>query len=188
MHSLRRICALGVGNLQVRGAPLIGVAAALCLAASAGQKFTEGQSDGLSQWVVSSAAKLEATRPTAVNLRAALQRMTNAVAKHTSSAKSSEDSEFAHKLVETLSLTADAIADEDSAMCDEIARNGAALIPDNSGILTICNTGSLATAGVGTALGCIQHAFQKDGKQMHVYVLQTRPLLQGGRLTVGEDR
>jgi methylthioribose-1-phosphate isomerase len=70
-------------------------------------------------------------------------------------------------------------------LCEKIARNGEELVADGDGILTHCNTGGLATAGVGTAIGIIQRA-QQNGKKIHVYVDETRPLLQGGRLTAWE--
>jgi len=74
---------------------------------------------------------------------------------------------------------------EDVKLCEQIAKNGAELINDGEGILTHCNTGGLATAGVGTAIGIIRQAHEQ-GKKIHVYVNETRPLLQGGRLTAWE--
>ena len=77
------------------------------------------------------------------------------------------------------------IFNEDVELCEKMATNGAALIHDGDQILTHCNTGGLATAGVGTALGVIRKAHEQ-GKKIHVYVDETRPLLQGGRLTSWE--
>jgi len=77
------------------------------------------------------------------------------------------------------------IKDEEIVMCDRMAKHGASLVKDGDNILTHCNTGSLATIGVGTALGVIREA-HRQGKKIHVYVDETRPLLQGGRLTTYE--
>lgn len=136
--------------LRVRGAPLIGVAAALCLARCPARGQT--------------ALRLRAARPTAVNLMWALDRMMRA-----------DDPE----------REALRIFDEDVALCDAMAARGAALIADGEGILTHCNTGGLATAGIGTALGVIRRAWE-SGKRIHVWVDETRPLLQGARLTAWE--
>jgi methylthioribose-1-phosphate isomerase len=78
-----------------------------------------------------------------------------------------------------------ALFDADAAACDAMARHGAALLADGDAVLTHCNTGGLATAGVGTALGVVRRAWE-DGKRVHVWVDETRPLLQGARLTAWE--
>lgn len=152
-----------IKNLQVRGAPLIGVAAALSLADFA-------QKDVSIEQIKNAAEKLNASRPTAVNLMAAMDRMV-----------------FQAKDIsrETLMATAQGIFTEDVELCQSIGKNGADLIQDGDQILTHCNTGGLATAGIGTALGIIQKAHEQ-GKKIHVYVDETRPLLQGGRLTTWE--
>lgn len=147
--------------LKVRGAPLIGVAAAVALAIHA-----EGGANARELREVAGA--LRASRPTAVNLMAAIDRMLAALERD-----------------EDLSNAAERIFDEDVELCERMAENGAALIEDGDGILTHCNTGGLATAGIGTALGAIRKAHEK-GKRVHVYVDETRPLLQGARLTCWE--
>lgn len=148
-----------IQRLAVRGAPLIGVAAAASLAthAARGASATE---------YAASCAALRAARPTAVNLMWAMDRMKGAV----------------DPVAE-----AQAIFEEDVRLCEGMARYGAELIQDGEGILTHCNTGGLATAGIGTALGVIRRAFEQ-GKHIHVYADETRPLLQGGRLTAWELR
>jgi len=148
-----------IQRLAVRGAPLIGVAAATCLATFAhrGASATE---------YAAACAALRAARPTAVNLMWAMDRMKRA----------------ADPVRE-----AQAIFEEDVRLCEGMARYGAELIQDGEGLLTHCNTGGLATAGIGTALGVIRRAHEQ-GKHIHVYADETRPLLQGGRLTAWELR
>lgn len=141
-----------IKRLAVRGAPLIGVAAALCLSRVGKGEFT------------TAAAALRAARPTAVNLMHAIDRMLAA----------------RDPIAE-----AEAIFAEDVDLCERMATRGAAYVDSGDGILTHCNTGGLATAGVGTALGVIQKAWEQ-GKRFHVYVDETRPLLQGARLTAWE--
>ena len=156
-----------IRRLAVRGAPLIGVAAAVSLARYA--------IDGASNSAIQEAAhQLRAARPTAVNLMAAIDRMLAAF-------NAAEPSFRGDALVNE----AQAIFDEDVALCDSMANHGAALIQDGDQLLTHCNTGGLATAGVGTALGVIRRAYEQ-GKRIHVYVDETRPLLQGARLTAWE--
>lgn len=146
-----------IQRLAVRGAPLIGVAAAASLATFAhrGASATE---------YASACATLRAARPTAVNLMWAMDRM---------------------KAASDPVAEAQAIFEEDVLLCEGMAQHGAALIQDGEGILTHCNTGGLATAGIGTALGVIRRAHEQ-GKHIHVYMDETRPLLQGGRLTAWE--
>lgn len=150
--------------LRVRGAPLIGVAASFGLAQSAiqGKKSSE---------LLVESQNLYEARPTAVNLMICMERMQKKLTANFSS----------NELVKT----AIDIYNEDIALCSRIAENGAALFVDGDKILTHCNTGSLATAGVGTALGVIRKAHEQ-GKNIHVYVDETRPLLQGARLTAWE--
>ncbi|WP_437888370.1 S-methyl-5-thioribose-1-phosphate isomerase [Phytobacter sp. V91] len=150
--------------LRVRGAPLIGLSASLLLALLA----EKGESrDELAQ----SLETLRASRPTAVNLMNNLDRMKLALAQE----------DFAPALAaEALRLI-----EEDKALCASIAQAGSALVTPGSRLLTHCNTGGLATAGVGTALGVIALAFEQ-GKVANVWVDETRPLLQGGRLTAWE--
>lgn len=150
--------------LRVRGAPLIGLSASLLLALLAEKGANR---DVLAQ----SLETLRASRPTAVNLMNNLDRMKQALAHE----------DFVPALVaEALRLIA-----EDKALCDSIAQAGSELVKPGSRLLTHCNTGGLATAGVGTALGVIALAHQQ-GKVANVLVDETRPLLQGGRLTAWE--
>ncbi|MBP1771562.1 MAG: mtnA [Holophagaceae bacterium] len=148
-----------IRRLAVRGAPLIGVAAAASLATFAQRGASAGE-------YAAACAALRAARPTAVNLMWAMDRMKDA----------------SDPMAE-----AQAIFEEDVRLCEGMAQHGAALIQDGEGLLTHCNTGGLATAGIGTALGVIRRAFEQ-GKRIHVYADETRPLLQGGRLTAWELR
>ena len=149
-------------TMVVRGAPAIGVTAAYayCLAALAGDKLDEAK------------AVLAASRPTAVNLFWALDRMAR------KAADCSGDPE-------TLIAEAVAIHQEDVSMCKAMGLYGAAVVPDHARILTHCNAGALATGGYGTALGVIRAAHEQ-GKVDMVYADETRPLLQGARLTAYE--
>jgi len=145
-----------IRDMAVRGAPAIGVAAGygMALAARAGDNLSEV------------AKGLFATRPTAVNLGWALDRIL---------ALKTDD-------FYVIEAEARAIEAEDLAMNHAIGRHGSALIPSGAGVLTICNTGGLATAGHGTALGVIRTAHY-EGKDIHVYSCETRPRQQGLRLT-----
>jgi methylthioribose-1-phosphate isomerase len=161
--------------LRVRGAPAIGCAAAygLCVAAAR----SEATDPSALQAELEDAARvLAATRPTAVNLFWALERMLAAAR----SCDASPDG-----LRERLLAEADAVFHEDDAACRLLGRLGAELVPDGAGILTHCNAGGLATSGYGTAVGVIRAAHE-DGKRIHVYADETRPLLQGARLTAWE--
>ncbi|ATM75194.1 Methylthioribose-1-phosphate isomerase [Serratia fonticola] len=150
--------------LRVRGAPLIGLSASLLLALLAER--------GLSQAELEQALQtLRASRPTAVNLMNNLDRMKQALAQPDWVSAMTEE---ALRLVE-----------EDRTLCDRIADNGAEWVKPGSRLLTHCNTGGLATAGVGTAIGVLLRAHQQ-GKIAQVWVDETRPLLQGGRLTAWE--
>lgn len=154
-----------IKNLRVRGAPLIGVAASLTIA-----KLAAGAT-GIKEILEQARAIYEA-RPTAVNLMICVDRMVNEIKKTDNN----------HKLIIDLAIQ---IFNEDVKLCENMATNGAALIDDGDQILTHCNTGGLATAGIGTALGVIRKAHEQ-GKKIHVYIDETRPLLQGGRLTAWE--
>lgn len=160
-----------IRTLAVRGAPAIGVAAAygICLGMAQASDF-----DGdLARLCVEFAA----TRPTAVNLFWAIDRM-----KAAGAASVGRPSAERWQL---LLAAAHAIARDDAECCLAIGRHGAPLMPDHGGVLTHCNTGSLATAGIGTALGVIRTAIA-GGKNLHVWMDETRPLLQGARLTAWE--
>jgi len=153
-------------SLRVRGAPLIGIAAAygLALAAQSGEGPVAAR-------VSDAAETLRATRPTARNLFWAIDRMVGRAQ--------------AGATAEELLQEAEAIHAEDAETCRAIGEHGAPLIPEGATVLTICNAGSLATGGIGTALGIIRHAFA-GGNPLKVMALETRPLLQGARLTMWE--
>jgi methylthioribose-1-phosphate isomerase len=164
--------------LRVRGAPAIGIAAAygVCLGAqSAAACDDEAAFFGQIEQVI---AHLAGSRPTAVNLFWALQRM-----QHRAEALRGRCPR--REIVANLLAEARAIHDEDRAMCHAIGRHGAALLADGCGVLTHCNAGGLATAEYGTALSVLFTA-QDQGKRLHVFVDETRPLLQGSRLTAWE--
>ncbi|MFE4109283.1 S-methyl-5-thioribose-1-phosphate isomerase [Kosakonia sp. YIM B13611] len=150
--------------LRVRGAPLIGLSASLLLALLAEQGANRDQ-------LAQALETLRAARPTAVNLMNNLDRMKRALTQE--------------HFVAALTAEALRLIDEDKQLCDNIAVAGSALVTPGSRLLTHCNTGGLATAGVGTALGVIALAHQQ-GNVANVWVDETRPLLQGGRLTAWE--
>lgn len=164
-----------IRSLQVRGAPLIGIAAAMGLVSELRTARTSPRPVFLER-LTTSAATLGATRPTAVNLRWALQRMCD-VAQRTLG-----DSGV---LWERLHAEATAIWEEDRAMCRRIGEAGLFLVPDGTTVLTHCNAGALATGGIGTALAPIYLAHEA-GRRVHVFVDETRPVLQGARLTAWE--
>lgn len=150
--------------LRVRGAPLLGVAAGLMLARLSRQGLSQGA-------LLAQAQALRDARPTAVNLATIVDRIVEDIRQGA--------------LPEHIGETAVQIFHEDVALCDRIADHGASLLEDGDRVLTHCNTGGLATVGVGTALGVIRKAHEQ-GKRIHVYVDETRPLLQGARLTAWE--
>jgi len=153
-----------IKKMQLRGAPLIGVAAAygVVLAARSGDSHA----------VEKACDRLQSARPTAVNLFWALQRMRFCLA-------------HARDIYAELLQEARTIEREDKADCQAIGTLGAGLIENNSKIMVHCNAGALATSGIGTALGIIYMAKQQ-GKDLVVYSSETRPLLQGARLTTWE--
>jgi methylthioribose-1-phosphate isomerase len=159
-----------IRRMVIRGAPAIGVAAAMGIALGMQQAHSLAQFDEICEII-------RATRPTAVNLYWAIARMRRVF------------SEFADRGLEQLreKLIAEAIQIrlEDIAINECIGRNGAALIPDGATVLTHCNAGALATAGYGTALGVIRAAVA-SGKKIDVFADETRPFLQGARLTIWE--
>ncbi len=166
-----------IRTLTVRGAPLIGIAAAMGLAAEAAAVPASG---GLTvTWLDAAAARLASARPTAVNLSWAVERMRR-VGK-----EALARGEPPARVAERLRAEAQAIWDEDAAMCDAIGRAGAELVPEGATILTHCNTGTLATGGIGTALGVVYTA-HREGKGIDVLASETRPLNQGARLTAWE--
>ena len=160
-----------IQSLRVRGAPAIGVTAALALAMVAEKTREAGKEEALKELEMAKDL-LAKTRPTAVNLFWALEKVTKA-------AKKSEDPSTA-AFNEAMKIW-----DEDIQMNKKLEKNGASLIKKGDIILTHCNAGSLATSGFGTALGVIKEA-QRQGKDLKVFADETRPLLQGARLTAFE--
>jgi len=165
-----------IRSLRVRGAPAIGIAGAygliVGLQADAGLPGEDARDR-----VARVGRALRACRPTAVNLFAYLDRLESVAA----ASGAASDSGLPARLLEE----ARRIDQENRAACEAMARNGAALIEDGWGVVTHCNTGGLATAGIGTALGVLIRA-HADGKRLRVYADETRPLLQGARLTTLE--
>ena len=162
--------------LRVRGAPAIGVAAAYGVVIGC-QPARLSSRDQFDQQLARTLDYLATSRPTAVNLFWALDRLQRA-AGHA-------PSESADLVLDRLWREARAIEDEDRAMCAAIGRHGAPLLAHCRGVLTHCNTGGLATAGDGTALAMILAAAHEN-PQLQVYADETRPLLQGARLTTWE--
>ncbi len=168
--------ASAIRDLKVRGAPAIGIAAAFGVVVGM-------RKQGFQSWkeykerlnhVIST---LAGTRPTAVNLFWALNRM-----RRVAEEKKSENPE---KVGQLLLQEAISIHEEDKQMCEKIGEFGASLLKDGDTVLTHCNAGALATGGIGTALGIIYTAFWQ-GKKISVFADETRPVLQGARLTVWE--
>jgi methylthioribose-1-phosphate isomerase len=174
LRTLDDVCD-AIRTLAVRGAPAIGIAGAMGLALVSVPE--EGKTrDAYLTFVRQTAEIIRATRPTAVNLPWALGRMV-AVAERTAG-----DPTAIHA---RLVAEARTILEEDRAMCRSIGEHGASLIPRNARIVTHCNTGALATGGIGTALAPIYLAAER-GLQPTVFADETRPLLQGSRLTAWE--
>lgn len=165
-----------IRELKVRGAPAIGVTAALGIALGAKQ-FTQQSLEGFRLHMDQVCAVLAATRPTAVNLFWAVDRMKRVlvdIPPH--SVKACQ---------EDLLKEALAMLEQDVQVNRALGKHGAAIIQDGDNILTHCNAGALATAGYGTALGVVRAAWEQ-GKRLHVYADETRPVLQGARLTAWE--
>jgi methylthioribose-1-phosphate isomerase len=168
-----REVAEAIRGMAIRGAPAIGVAAALGLAL--GARSTAAEGEALRGEFEGMCRDLAVTRPTAVNLFWAIERMRR---RFTQSAPSKS-------LRDDLLREALAIQEEDLASCRRMGDLGAELLPDDARVLTHCNAGALATAGYGTALGVIRSA-ARQGKIRQVFADETRPYLQGARLTAWE--
>ena len=162
--------------LRVRGAPAIGVAAAYGVCVGV-QNALDADEDTFFRRLVETAGRLATSRPTAVNLFWALERMQIAANR----LRGKSVPEIAAALLDE----AKAIHEEDRRMCRAIGRHGAELLADGNGVLTHCNAGGLATSDYGTAMAVIYSAAE-SGKTLHVYADETRPLLQGARLTAWE--
>ena len=171
--------ARAIETLAVRGAPAIGCAAALGLARAA---VTSGARDvaALRAELAFASERLARTRPTAVNLFWALGRMGVAAAR-AAAVPGADPGSVAAALV----AAAQALLDEDLRTCVALGQAGAALLPDGARVLTHCNAGALATAGYGTALGVVRAAVAA-GRRVSVLADETRPVLQGARLTAWE--
>jgi methylthioribose-1-phosphate isomerase len=167
---------IAIKELWVRGAPAIGITAAMGVALGA-QTLHAGDYEEFSRGIDEICAHLAMTRPTAVNLFWALARMQRRV--------QALQGEPVAVIKQKLITEAQAILDEDIAMNRAIGQHGAAMIADNQTILTHCNAGALATGGYGTALGVVRAAWDA-GKKIQVLADETRPVLQGARLTVWE--
>jgi len=162
-------------RLAIRGAPAIGVAGAYACVLAA-NKIDETELYKFVKIYLEKADEIGATRPTAVNLMWAVKQMKD---RATSFSGSVDDLKLA------LLELAHEIREDDIDRCHNLGLHGANLIPDNANVMTICNTGGLATSGIGTALGVIQYA-HAQGKDLKVHVCETRPLLQGSRLNTWE--
>ncbi|MBI2936489.1 MAG: S-methyl-5-thioribose-1-phosphate isomerase [Chloroflexi bacterium] len=166
-----------IRTLRVRGAPAIGVAGAyaLVLAAKAAQNIGLGDMPNFFRELEDAAREISKARPTAVNLAWAVNRTLQAAR----GAKSPREA------TERLLSAAQRLEQEDQEANRQIGENGAVLVPPDATVLTHCNTGSLATAGYGTALGVVRSAWAQ-GRVKEVVATETRPLLQGARLTTWE--
>jgi len=163
--------------LRVRGAPAIGISAAYGVCVGI-QSVLDAPEDKFFSRLDEVTTYLAGSRPTAVNLFWALQRMKR-------KASSLREKKSGSEIGEALLEEAKAIHEEDRRMCRAIGRHGAELMADGMGVLTHCNAGGLATADYGTALA-VFFAAAEAGKTLHVYADETRPLLQGARLTTWE--
>lgn len=175
LSGLNEICD-AIKGLKVRGAPAIGVAAALglyCLAV----RFEDVSERGFIYSLEKHAQRLSALRPTAKNLSWALERMLDAAR-----AKSGRGIKA---LLSAMKAEALKIRDEDIEICGKIGEIGSSLIKDGDAIMTVCNAGALAAVEYGTALAPV-YAAMAQGKNLSVYALETRPLLQGARLSAYE--
>ncbi len=200
VRQLRTVDAVcdAIRKLRIRGAPALGVAGAYGLLVAVEEKWRNDQthyfdggdkaSGGLDEFprdvssqevrthLESAAETIGATRPTAVNLHWALDRMASVYKR---------DWDDAPSMLRGLRDEAVAIYEEDLEMCRALGSHGAELLEDGANVITHCNTGGLATSGFGTALGVVFAAVEA-GKSVHVYADETRPLLQGARLTAWE--
>jgi methylthioribose-1-phosphate isomerase len=170
-----------IKTLAVRGAPAIGVAAGYGVVLALQKLKADTSAEQVLNCIEQTSKYLASSRPTAVNLFWALQR----VEKQVKSSVASRDSTTVESIKQSVFDIAQAIYKEDVDMCLQIGQNGQKFIPDGGTVLTHCNAGALATAGQGTALSVIFEA-HKNGKRFKVYVDETRPLLQGARLTMWE--
>jgi len=174
LRTLDEVCD-AISTLAVRGAPAIGVAGAMGLVASL-DAHAGGAPGDFGDRLVAHAARIRATRPTAVNLPWALDRMLGRAAREQGPPRA---------ILTALRDEATQILAEDRAMCRRIGEHGVALLAPDARVLTHCNAGALATGGMGTALAPIYIAAERGGR-VSVFADETRPLLQGSRLTAWE--
>jgi len=170
--------ARAITTMVIRGAPAIGVSAAMGIALGMQRSKATGTRAFATEFQ-KTCNLMAATRPTAVNLFWAIERMKRTFAASAHAGASVDE------IRAVLAAEARAIHDEDVASCRAMGRHGATLVPDGARILTHCNAGALATAGYGTALGVIRGAVEA-GKRVTVLADETRPFLQGARLTAWE--
>lgn len=168
--------AQAIERLSVRGAPAIGVAAAYGVVIGA-REAAGGAVHSFTDSVIAGIERLAATRPTAVNLFWALEHMRRVLIR--------AEGQDAEAVCDRLLSEAHRLFREDQQICRALGRNGAKLLPEEARIMTHCNAGALATADYGTALGVVYSA-SEQGKRVQVYADETRPLLQGARLTAWE--
>ncbi|HIJ65127.1 MAG TPA: S-methyl-5-thioribose-1-phosphate isomerase [Candidatus Hydrogenedentes bacterium] len=166
-----------IKTLKIRGAPAIGVCAAFGVLVAVKEKAPNNTVDAV-RAAIQAADYLATSRPTAVNLFWALSRMKRV-------ADSCRDAQDPQAVWQALEAEAKTICDEDRQMCRAIGNHGAGLIHDGDGVLTHCNAGGLATSDYGTALAVMFRAHE-IGRRFHVFADETRPLLQGARLTAWE--
>lgn len=171
-----------IQKLRVRGAPAIGISAAYGVCVGV-MDVLDAEKEAFLARAADVIAYLRTSRPTAVNLFWALDRMAKVLDEIQTSMPANEF--LGQKAAEMLLAEAKEIHEEDRRLCASIGRHGAALLETGTGVLTHCNAGALATGGDGTALAVI-YAAVAEGKNIHVYADETRPLLQGARLTAWE--
>ncbi len=163
-----------IKQMRIRGAPAIGVAGAYAMALAA-QRITDLPPRDFLARLMEAAQEIIAARPTGANLAWAVQRVLGAA----------RDAGSPETMAEVIASEAIRVQEEDEAANRRMGRYGAELIPNEAAVLTHCNTGALATGGYGTALGIIRTAWD-DGRLLRVFATETRPLLQGARLTAWE--
>ena len=164
-----------IRTLAVRGAPAIGICGAMGLTVAVAT-LTERERDEFLELVRRAGEEIASTRPTAVNLAWAIRRVVD---------RARDTAGTSDVILGAMRAEATAILDEDRAMCQRIGEAGAPLLADGARVLTHCNAGALATAGIGTALAPVYVAVEA-GRRISVLATETRPLLQGSRLTAWE--
>ena len=174
LRSIDDVCD-AIATLAVRGAPAIGIAGSMGLVVAL-REFANADRAAFLDSVEKLSRRIGAVRPTAVNLPWAMKRMRRVAVSTPGSAR---------VVLGELDAEATRILDEDRAMCRRIGEHALALLPDSPRVLTHCNAGALATGGIGTALAPIYLAAEQ-GRVVHVFADETRPLLQGSRLTAWE--